>query len=101
MDRQQRRLDDPRTKMWIVLLPRRVRGCVRFREPLHPGGINERGCSSTPTLCNPGWKLTRPSRFSRIVRKQIGDYILAHCASVADATTFFKTYSVFLNGASL
>jgi tetratricopeptide (TPR) repeat protein len=93
---------DPRTKMWIVPASPGEYGRVvfGFENRFIQGGINERGLFlDANALQPPGWK-PDPAKplFEDSFDKQIGDYILAHCARVADAITFFKTYSVFLDG---
>ena len=93
---------DPRTKMWIVPASTGEYGRVLFgfENRFIQGGINERGLFlDANALQPPGWK-PDPAKplFEDSFDKQIGDYILAHCASVADAIMFFKTYSVFLDG---
>ena len=93
---------DPRTKMWIIPACPGEYGRVvfGFENRFIQGGINEHGLFlDANALQPPGWK-PDPAKplFEDSFDKQIGDYILAHCASVADAITFFKTYSVFLDG---
>jgi hypothetical protein len=93
---------DPRTKMWIVPASPGEYGRVLFgfENRFIQGGINERVLFlDANALEPPGWT-PDPAKplFEDSFDKQIGDDILAHCASVADAIRFFETYSVFLNG---
>jgi Tetratricopeptide repeat len=93
---------DPRTKMWVVPASPGEYGRVLFgfENRFIQGGINERGLFlDANALEPPGWK-PDPAKplFDDSFERQIGEYILAHCATVAEAITFFQTYSVFLGG---
>ena len=93
---------DPRTKMWIVPASPGEYGRVLFgfENRFIQGGINEHGLFLDANALDPtGWKPDphKPA-FVDSFERQIGDYILAHAATVADAIDFFKTYSVFLGG---
>ncbi len=93
---------DPRTKMWIVPASPGKYGRVLFgfENRFFQGGINERGLFLDANALEPtGWK-PDPGKplFEDSFEKQIGEYILAHCATVEDAIRFFQTHSVFLGG---
>jgi hypothetical protein len=93
---------DPRTKMWVVPASPDEYGRVLFgfENRFIQGGINESGLFLDANALEPtGWK-PDPGKplFEDSFEQQIGDYILAHYATVADAIAFFKTYSVFLGG---
>jgi len=93
---------DPRTKMWIVPASPGEYGRVLFGFDNHfiQGGINEHGLFLDANALPPtGWVSDpRKPLFEDTPAKPIGDHILAHCATVEDVITFFKTYSVFLGG---
>jgi penicillin V acylase-like amidase (Ntn superfamily) len=93
---------DPRTRIWIVPPSSGEYGRVLFgfENRFIQGGINEQGLFYDANALNPtGWK-PDPSKplFEDSFEKQIGDHILAHCATVAEVIKFFQTYSVFLGG---
>ncbi len=93
---------DPRTKMWMVPASPGEYGRVLFGfdNRFIQGGINEHGLFLDANALEPtGWK-PDPGKplFEDSFERQIGEYILAHCATVADAVKFFQTYSVFLGG---
>ncbi len=93
---------DPRTKVWVVPASNGEYGRVLFgfANRFIQGGINERGLFlDANALDPPGWKPDpRKPRFDDSFERQIGDYILAHAATVADAVAFFDANSVFLGG---
>ncbi len=93
---------DPRTKMWIVPASSGEYGRVLFgfENRFIQGGINEHGLFYDANALDPvDWKQD-PGKplFQDTFEKQTGDYILAHCATVADVIKFFQSYSVWLGG---
>ncbi len=93
---------DSRTRMWIVPASAGQYGRVLFgfENRFIQGGINEHGLFYDANALDPtGWK-PDPGKplFEDTFEKPIGDYILAHCATVAEAINFFRTYSAYLGG---
>ncbi len=93
---------DLRSKIWVVPASKGEYGRVLFgfENRFIQGGINEHGLFYDANALNPvEWKQD-PSKplFEDTFETPTGDYILAHCATVADVITFFQSYSVWLGG---
>lgn len=89
---------DPRSKMWVIPAAPGEYGRIvfGFAPRFIQGGINEHGLFLDANALPPtGWQ---PDPGKPLFEDEINDYILAHCATVADAVAFFNTYSVFLGG---
>ena len=93
---------DPRTKIWVVPASKGEYGRLLFgfENRFIQGGINEHGLFYDANALDPvDWKqASGKPLFQDTFDKQTGDYILAHCATVAEVIKFFQDYSVWLGG---
>lgn len=85
---------NPNTKVWFIPAAKGEYGriCLGFDDGYAQGGMNDQGVFIDINALSPtGWQ---PAAGKPYFRGDIVDNILAECATVKDAITFFKKYNV-------